>query len=83
MVSFSGLGATMVIDPNTIKCMQLQIDALSRALLNTSSELIKAGMAEYNPPHSEMIELGEWGIGLLTKGLGYKLEDIKDWEKEE
>lgn len=40
-------------------------------------------MAEYNPPHAEMIELGEWGIDLLTKGLGYKLDEIKDWEKEE
>lgn len=73
----------MVIDPDVIKYMQLQIDALSRALLNTSSELIKVGMAEYSPPHSEMIELGEWGIGLLTKGLGYKLEDIKDWEQDD
>lgn len=83
MVSFSGLGATMVIDPNTIKCMQLQIDALSRALLNTSSELIKAGMAEYSLPHSEMIEAGSWGIWLLTKGLGYKLDEIKDWEQDD
>lgn len=73
----------MGIDPDVIKYMQLQIDALSRALLNTSSELINAGMAEYSPPHSEMIELGEWGIGLLTKGLGYKLEEIKDWEKDD
>mgnify|MGYP003510855122 CR=1 FL=1 len=73
----------MNIDPHVIKDMQLQIDVLSRALLNISSELVMAGMAEHTPPHSGMIELGEWGIGLLTKGLGYKLEDIKDWDKED
>ena len=73
----------MNVDPEQIQIMQLQIDCLSRALLNTSSELVKAGMAEFTPSHSEMIELGKWGIDLLTNGLGYKLEDIKDWEQDD
>lgn len=73
----------MGIDPDEILLMQLQIDALSRAVLSMSSELVKVGMAEVDVEHSEMIQMGAWGIGLLTRGLGYKLEEIKDWEKDE
>ena len=75
------MGATMVIDPAEIELMQLQIDALSRAVLNMSSEMIKVGMAEVDVEHAEMIEMGAWGIGLLIRGLGYKLEEIKNWEQ--
>lgn len=69
------------LDCEEIKLCQLQIDALSRAVLNLSSELLRAGMAEYNPFHAEMIACGALGIDLLTKGLGYKLEEVKDWEE--
>lgn len=72
----------MFIEPDEqVEMMQLEIDALSRAVLHLSSELVKVGMAEHSPDDSEMIELGAWGIGLLTKGLGYKLEEIRNWEQ--
>lgn len=71
----------MNVDPDLIKLMQLEIDALSRAVLNMSSEMIKVGMAEVDVEHAEMIEMGALGIGLLTRGLGYKLEEIKNWEQ--
>lgn len=77
----SGLGVTMGIDCEERELMQLQIDALSRAVLHLSSELVKVGMAGVYPDHSEMIAAGAWGINLLTDGLGYKLEEIKDWEQ--
>lgn len=73
----------MVTDPEQIQIMQLQIDALSRAVLHLSSEMVKVGMAGHHPAHSEMIEAGSWGIWLLTKGLGYKLDEIKDWEQDD
>lgn len=73
----------MVIDPEQIQIMQLEIDALSRAVLHLSSEMVKVGMAEHSPDHAEMITCGAWGIGLLTKGLGYKLEEIKDWDQDD
>jgi len=72
----------MFIEPDEqVEIMQLEIDALSRAVLHLCSEMLKCGMAEVEVQHSEMIEQAAWGIGLLTKGLGYKLEDIKNWEQ--
>lgn len=73
----------MNTDSEQIQLMQLQIDALSRAVLHISSEMVKVGMAEHSPDHSEMIAVGAWGLGLLTNGLGYKLNEIKDWEKDD
>lgn len=68
------------MDTDERALMQLQIDCLSRALLNMSSDLVRAGMSGYDPLHSELISVGSWGLGLLTGGLGYKLEEIKTWD---
>lgn len=70
----------MGIDCEERELMQLQIDALSRAVLHLSSELVKVGMAGVYPDHSEMIAAGAWGIKLLTDGLGYELAAIKNWD---
>ena len=70
--------SVMYVEPEQVQLMQLQIDALSRAVFSMSSEMIKVGMAEVVVEHAERIEMGAWGIGLLTKGLGYKLKDIKN-----
>lgn len=76
-------GAEMNTDSEQVQLLQLQIDALSRAVLHISSEVLKVGMAEHNPEHSEMIAVGAWGINLLTNGLGYELAAIKDWDQDD
>lgn len=74
----------MFIEPDEqVEIMQLEIDALSRAVLHLCSEMLKCGMAEHSPDHAEMIACGAWVIGLLTRGLGYKLDEIKDWEQDD
>lgn len=73
----------LLVEQAEIDLMQLQIDCLSRAVLQLAGEMVKVGMAEVSPDHAEMIQLGSWGINLLTNGLGYKLEEIKDWEQDD
>ena len=82
VVSSSGLGVTMGTEWEERQLMQLQIDALSRAVMHLSSELVRVGMAGVHPSHSEAITVGAWGIKLLTDGLGYDLASIKSWDGE-
>jgi hypothetical protein len=72
----------MYVDPDYIKMLELQVECLSRAVLNTSGDLVRAGMAEYTPVFAEMIEMGQWGLGLLDT-LGIDKANVKDWMQED
>lgn len=38
---------------------------LSEALHKIASDLVQAGMSEYQPKSVEMLEMGSWGLGLF------------------
>lgn len=70
------------MDSDYVKLLELQVDALSRALLNTSRDLVRAGMSEYNPEYSEMIEMGQWCLNLFEV-LGIDTTTVTDWQNED
>uniref|UniRef100_A0AAU6VY03 Uncharacterized protein n=2 Tax=unclassified bacterial viruses TaxID=12333 RepID=A0AAU6VY03_9VIRU len=72
----------MDINLDYVKLLELQVDALARAVLNTSRDLVRAGMSEYNPEHSEMIEMGSWGLGLFEV-LGIDTSKVTDWQADQ
>lgn len=71
----------MDINPDYVKLLELQVDALSRAVINMGSDLVQAGMAEYNPTHSEMLAMGAWAMGLFEV-LGIDTTKVTDWQAE-
>lgn len=52
---------------------EFQVRYLAEALDKIVKDLVRAGMSEYQPDHSEMIELGSWGIGIIEM-LNVKVE---------
>lgn len=72
----------MDTDNDYIKLLELQVECLSRALLNISSDLVQAGMAEYEPRHAEMIEMGGWALGLFDV-IGIDKSTVRDWQNED
>lgn len=48
-----------------LEIAEWRVRYLTEAVGILSLELIQAGMAEYDPKHSEMIGMGSWGMGLL------------------
>jgi hypothetical protein len=68
-----------MIDPDYVKMLELQVDALSRAVINIGSDLMQAGMNEYNPKHAEMLEMGVWALG-LSEVLGIDTTKVTDWQ---
>ncbi|UAW53561.1 hypothetical protein QGX15_gp134 [Pseudomonas phage psageK4e] len=68
-------------DPDYVKMLELQVECLARAVINTSGDLVRAGMSEYAPDFAEMIEMGQWGLGLLDT-LGINKSEVKDWTLE-
>lgn len=72
----------MIIEPDYVKLLELQVDALSRAVMDIGSDLVQAGMSEYNPSNIEMIQMGAWALGLFDV-LGIDTTKVTDWKKDE
>lgn len=47
-----------------IEFLRFQVENLTKGINMICNELVQAGMSEYNPPHVEMIAMGQWGLGL-------------------
>ena len=52
-----------------LQLAEIRVRYLSEALHKICLELVSAGMAEYDPKYSELLNIGSWGLGLF-KELG-------------
>lgn len=64
-----------------VELLRFQNKYLAETVLLMVQDLTRAGMAEFDPPHSEMLDLANWAYGLLEK-VGVDFSKLEVYQEE-